>query len=202
MAAGIRLGITGGMGSGKSTASAALSRMGAFVVDADACARQVTDIGGSAIPSIVRRFGDTLVLPSGALNRVRMRELVFSDRQARAALESIIHPLVQAAIEQAVGAPDALSARCIVYDIPLLAESVYWRQRLDTVLVVDCTESVQIQRVGARNQLTPEQVRNILNAQATRPERLKAADHVLLNDGISLHEFQLLVQEFGRQLGL
>jgi dephospho-CoA kinase len=198
----LKLGLTGGIGSGKSTVAAILAKQGALVVDADAISRATTAAGGAAIPHISSQFGVDFVDSSGALNRERMRERVFSDPEAKKRLESIIHPLVGQAI--AARTQEALSAgmRCVVYDIPLLVESGHWRKSLDRVLVVDCSEATQVQRVVARNALPASEVEKIIASQASRQRRLGAADAVLANDGISLLELTALAHEIGRQFGL
>jgi dephospho-CoA kinase len=177
-----RLGLTGGIGSGKSTVAARLALRGAAVIDADRISRSLTAPAGAALPEIVRRFGDGLIDASGALDRARMRELVFQQPEARQQLEAIIHPLV--ARQTALEVQQATQAGCalIVHDIPLLVESGRWPGLLDAVLVVDCRPETQIARVMARNGLPQEAVQAIIDAQASRTARLAAADWVLYND--------------------
>ena len=176
--AGLRLGLTGGIGSGKSTVAQLLATMGAQVLDADALSRASTAAGGSAMPDIRRVFGDSFVAPDGSLNRDRMRERVFSDPTARHALEAIVHPCVHQAMDEALRHS---SAPCTVFDVPLLVESGRWRSRVDEVLVVDCDTETQTIRVMARSGWTAEAVNAVIRQQATRTQRLAAADAVLFN---------------------
>lgn len=202
MARGTRVGLTGGIGSGKSTVAAMLARWGAHCIDADAISRAVTASGGAAIPPIEHTFGPSVITPHGALDRQAMRALIFKDPGARSQLEGIIHPLVGAAIDKASRDAKAQQARCVVYDIPLLVESAHWRRSLDTVLVVDCEEQTQITRVMQRNQLAQHEVEAIMAAQASRKTRLAAADSVIFNDGVTLLELEWLVQQISTQFGL
>lgn len=178
------LGLTGGIGSGKSTVSALLAVHGAAVIDADGISRAATAQGGAAIDAIRQAFGDASIASTGALDRNWMRELVFRKPEARAQLEGIIHPIVGREIERQAQAAPATGARFLVYDIPLLVESGRWFARLDAVLVVDCSEDTQMARVQARDGLAPEAVQRILASQATRARRLACADAVICNDTI------------------
>jgi dephospho-CoA kinase len=195
------IGLTGGIGSGKSTVLAMLQARGAAVIDADAISRATTAAGGAAIPAIAQRFGADFVTAVGALDRDRMREHAYAQPQARRELEAIIHPLVGEEIAQQVAQAEAAGARCIVYDIPLLVESGRWRQRVQRVLVVDCEPETQVARVVARSALQPDAVRAIIAAQAPRALRLAAADIVICNEGLSLealrHEVEQAAQSFG-----
>ena len=183
----LRLGLTGGIGSGKSTVAQRLSAHGAAVIDADALSRALTAPGGAAIPAIAAQFGAQIIAADGGLDRARMRQQVFDDAVARQRLEAIVHPLIHAQIDHQVQQAQARGAGVIVFDIPLLAEGgPRWRRQLDGVCVVDCSEATQIARVMARNGLTREQVLSIMASQATRSARLSVADGVLLNDGIDL----------------
>lgn len=202
MPKGLRVGLTGGMGSGKSTVARFLTRRGAYLIDADAISRRTTASGGAAIPGLVQVFGQQVIGSDGALDRVKMRDIAFKDPDARKRLEAIVHPLVKASMEQATREADALSAPCVVYDIPLLIESTHWRQSLNTVVVVDCTEDTQIDRVCQRNGLSVTEVRAVLAAQAKRSLRLQGADHVIFNDGITLMELEALTQQISVQFGL
>lgn len=196
------LGLTGGIGSGKSTVSAMLVELGAALIDADANARSVTVPGGAAIAPIRAQFGDALITAEGALDRARMRELAFRDPAAKRQLEAIVHPLVGELGRQQLEAARAAGHACVVYDIPLLVESGRWRALLDAVLVVDCRPETQVARVMARSGLTEEAVRAIMAAQASRAERLAAADTVIYNDGISLDALRNAVHRFAEAFGL
>ena len=202
MQAVIRLGLTGGIGSGKSTAAAMLGAVGAAVIDADAISRQTTAPGGMAIDAIRRDFGPDLITSTGALDRDRMRERVFSDPQARKRLEAIVHPLV--GLETARQAQAAIDAghRCLVFDVPLLVESAHWRQRVDQVLVVDCTPEVQIERTQSRCGLTRAAIEQIIASQASRVARLKAADMVIFNVGLTQDELAREVRQIAHRFGL
>ena len=201
----LRIGLTGGIGSGKSTVASMLAGSGATLVDADAIARQLTAPGGAAIAAIVDQFGNQIITPDGALDRDQMRQLVFDDPAARQRLEAIVHPLVrQEVMRQAAQAGHAAKGggACIVFDIPLLVESGRWRQQVDRVLVVDCLEATQIARVVARNGWTPEAVEKIMAEQATRAQRLAAADLCIYNDGLSLEALNLMVRQLAKRFGL
>ena len=197
-----RLGLTGGIGSGKSTVASMLRAFGAAVVDADAISRAVTQVGGAAIPAIRAQFGDAFVTADGALDRDRMRAASFSDPAARRRLESIVHPLVgeETARQEAVAVHAGVG--CVVFDIPLLVESRRWRQRVDHVVVVDCPPEVQIRRVVARNGLEPLAVQRIIDAQAPRTLRLAAADTVLFNGGDTLEALERHVGRVAQRFGL
>jgi dephospho-CoA kinase len=197
-----RIGLTGGIGSGKSTAAHVLAQLGAAVIDADAVARSVTAPGGPAMAPLRAAFGDAVIDAQGGLDRQRMRELAFSDAKAKAQLEAIVHPLVKAAIDgQAQSALDA-GARVLVFDIPLLVESGRWRERVDGVLVIDCSEDTQIARVQARNGWPRAQILAVIQAQATRAQRQAAADWLILNEGLGLDAFAAAVAQLARQWGL
>lgn len=185
-----RLGLTGGIGSGKSTVAQMLVGHGGGLIDADAISRVTTAAGGSAIAAIAAQFGPQTINADGSMNRDVMRQLVFADPAAKFALEAIIHPLVsQEAARQAAQAKSAGSTFA-VFDIPLLVESKRWRQQLDKVLVVDCEEASQISRVvsreNANNSWTQEVVAKVIAQQASRAQRRAAADWVIYNDGLSL----------------
>lgn len=200
----LRLGLTGGVGSGKSTVSARLAEHGAAILDADAVSRASTAAGGSAIAAVARTFGSRFITAEGALDRNAMRELVYREPAARQRLEAIIHPLVhQELARQATRALDEGSP-LLVFDIPLLVESAtHWRGRLDRVLVVDCDRDTQIRRVQARDGLPLEQIHAILDAQATRAQRLALADHVIDNSaGVTLQQLHRQIDALARQLGL
>lgn len=198
----LRLGLTGGIGSGKSTVAQLLCDLGAGVIDADAISRASTAARGAALPLIAAQFGAHYIGEDGALHRERMRQQVFADPQAKARLEAIIHPLVGQQIAAQSGAWAEAGKACIVFDIPLLVESGHWRRRLDRVLVVDCTAATQIERVSARSGLPEAEVQKIMAVQASRAQRLAAADLVLFNDGMFLAELAKQVREIGLQFGL
>lgn len=195
----LRVGLTGGIGSGKSTVARLLVSHGAVLVDADAIARAVTAPQGAAMPAIAAAFGPSLVAGDGALDRDAMRALVFTNASARQRLEAIVHPLVSA---EAMRQAESARSRCVVFDIPLLAESRHWRQRLHRVLVVDCTTDTQIRRVMARNGLDRATVEKIIAAQASRFTRLRYADSVLWNDADALAPLQQSVSGLAAGFGL
>ena len=181
----LRLGLTGGIGSGKSTVGRMLQDRGATVMDADAIARSVTAPQGAAMPAIASTFGTSFVDATGALDRERMRTHVFAHADAKQTLEAIIHPLVAQETQRQVDRAITAGARVLVFDVPLLIESGRWRPQVDRVLVVDCLPETQIQRVIARSQLSRDTIASIIAAQATRSARLNAADWVIYNEGIS-----------------
>jgi dephospho-CoA kinase len=176
--------------------------MDVVVIDADTISRSATGANGLAIDAIREMFGSTMLTPEGALDRDQMRALVFSDPSARVRLERIVHPLVGREIADQAKHADATGARCIVFDIPLLVESPHWRKALDRVLVVDCSENTQIERVMARNRLPTDAIRKIIAAQAPRLARLAAADAVVFNDGITIDDLAQHVHEISNQFKL
>jgi dephospho-CoA kinase len=198
----MRIGLTGGIGSGKSTVLRMFADLGAAVIDADAISRATTAAGGAAITAIAARFGPEFVTPGGALDRERMRAHAYADPQARKQLEEIIHPLVGQESARQVEAALAAGVPCIVFDIPLLVESGRWRAQVDRVVVIDCSPETQVERVVARSGLKPDEVRAIIAAQATRADRLAAADIVICNDGMSLGELRDNVVQAARRFGL
>ncbi|MDO8279302.1 MAG: dephospho-CoA kinase [Burkholderiaceae bacterium] len=198
----LRIGLTGGIGSGKSTVAAMLAAEGAAVIDADAIARSVTAVGGVAIAPIASEFGPGFITAAGALDRDRMRELAYADTTARKRLEAIVHPLVGEETERQSAQALARGSRCLVFDIPLLVEGGRWRQRLDQVLVVDCPEETQVARVMARSGLTREAVLAIIASQASRAQRLAAADVVIYNEGLSLDALRAEALAAARRFGL
>lgn len=199
----LRVGLTGGIGSGKSTVAGILADCGAAIIDADAISRLTTAPGGAAIPLIARNFGAELVTDQGALDRDRMRALVFSDPDAKRRLEAIIHPLVGTETARQAAQAEAAGRRCIVFDVPLLVESGRWRRQVNQVLVVDCSEEAQISRVMARNGWGREQVAQVMAGQASRSQRLAAADVCIANDGTApLAALALLVRQAAQRFGL
>ena len=197
-----RIGLTGGIGSGKSTVGRILVGCGAALVDADGISRQLTAPGGAALPALAERFGAQSIAPDGAMDRDYMRQLVFGDSTVKQQLEAIIHPLIGQELFRQSGAAVAAGSPCIVFDIPLLVESGHWRAQLDRVLVVDCREVTQIERVMARNGLTREMVEKIMAAQASRSQRLAAADICLYNDDLPLATLELQVRQLACCFGL
>jgi dephospho-CoA kinase len=198
----LRVGLTGGIGSGKSTVLAMLAKLGAAAIDADAISRSTTAANGAAIAEIERVFGPDFITAERSLDRQRMREHTFADAGARKQLEAIIHPLVGAESARQVEAALAAGAKCIVFDVPLLVESGRWRQQVDRVLVVDCSEATQVARVMSRSGLAEPEVRAIIAVQATRALRLAAADLVICNEHPSLEHLAAQVEEAARRFGL
>jgi dephospho-CoA kinase len=175
-----RIGLTGGIGSGKSTVAGMWVARGATLVDTDAIARSITAAGGRAIESVRREFGDSLIDPLGALHRERMRELAFSEPSSRRRLEAILHPLIgEEALAQAAASPSSV----VVFDVPLMGEASPWRARCDRILVVDCSEATQIERVVRRSGWSTAQVSRVIAQQTPRPARRTIADAVIDNDG-------------------
>ena len=198
-----RIGLTGGIGSGKSTVAGMLADQGAAVIDADAISRSLTATGGRAMPEIRRIFGDAMIGPDGAMDRQAMRSKVFTDPQARQQLEAIIHPLVAQITQEEAELALQQGKRCLVHDVPLLVESGQrWRAQVDRVLVVDCETATQRERVMARSGLPPQEVDRIMGQQASRPQRLACADLVIFNQGLSLDELRQQVQEAAVHFGL
>jgi dephospho-CoA kinase len=179
----VAIGLTGGIGSGKSTVAALLADCGAAVVDTDAIARLLTLPGGKGIAPIAEAFGADTIAADGALDRERMRAIVFADPAAKRRLEAILHPLIGAEADRQAAAQ--ADAPALVFDVPLLVESTRWRQRVDRVLVVDCREATQRERVVARSGWSPAQVDAVIAQQASRLLRRTAADAVIFNDGLS-----------------
>ena len=203
-----KIGLTGGIGSGKSTVARMLVECGAVLVDADAISREVTAPGGAAIEQIARQFGSQALTPAGSMDRDAMRDLAFSDPAVLRQLEAIIHPLV--ALESARLAAAASAGRaCILFDIPLLVESNRWRGQLDQVLVVDCSEATQVSRVLARQSQTglhghwtPDAVQKVIASQASRAHRRAAADACIYNEGLSIDTLSDLVRKLACRFGL
>jgi len=179
---GFAVGLTGGIGSGKSAVADLFSALGAAIVDSDAIARSLTAPGGAAIEAIAQQFGTRYIGPDGALDRQEMRERVFRDPSAKARLEAILHPRIrELAMAQAAAAIGR--APYVIFVVPLLVESGTWRSRVDLLLVIDCSPGTQEARVCARSRLDAALVREIIAQQASRAERLDAADDVLVNEG-------------------
>lgn len=176
----LKIGLTGGIGSGKTRVADLFHEWGASVIDTDVIAHELTAPAGEAMAPIHDAFGDTVLTPEGALDRVAMRELVFRDPAARSRLEGIIHPLIA---RQALAAAETASGCYLVFVVPLLVESKKWISRVDRVCVVDCDPDTQVARVQARSRLTADEVRRIMSVQASREARLAVAHDVVLNDG-------------------
>jgi dephospho-CoA kinase len=176
------IGLTGGIGSGKSAAAEHFARLGAAVVDTDAIAHELTAPGGAAIPAIVAAFGPDILTPAGALDRTKMRTLAFSDPEVKHRLEAILHPLIRQESDARCRA--AADAPYVVLVVPLLIEAGEdYRRRCQRIAVVDCPEEIQIARVRARSGLDEDLIRRIMAQQASRAERLAAADDILDNGG-------------------
>jgi len=173
------VGLTGGIGCGKSTVADLFAALGATIVDTDVIAHALTAPQGAAMPAIVAEFGPDFAQPDGALDRARMRTLVFSDATARARLEAILHPRIRAATE---AAGQAATGAYVIYVVPLLIESGSWRERVTRVLAIDCSEDTQVARVMQRSRLSADEVRAIMATQVTRARRLAEADDVVDND--------------------
>ena len=178
----LAIGLTGGIGSGKSTVAALLVGCGAVLVDTDAIAHALTAPGGAALPALADEFGADIIGADGSMNRDTMRARVFSDASTKARLQAILHPLI--GIEAQRQAARA-GGRPVVFDVPLLTESSAWRQRVHRVLVVDCLESTQVQRVMQRSGWAEDQVRVVIAQQASRVARCAIADAVIFNDALS-----------------
>lgn len=189
------IGLTGGIGSGKSTVAALLVELGAVLVDTDAIAHALTAPGGAALPALQQTFGDDIVAADGALDRARMRALAFADAGARRRLEAVLHPMIGAEAERqaALGL-----ARPVVFDVPLLSPGSAWRRRVERLLVVDCDEDTQVQRVMQRSGWAAEQVRSVIAQQLPRAERRALADAVIHNDGLSRAALRTQIQTLWR----
>jgi dephospho-CoA kinase len=174
------VGLTGGIGSGKSAAAAEFGTLGATVVDTDAIAHDLTRPGGAAVAHVRALFGEAFVLPTGAMDRKAMRERVFADPAAKQALESLLHPMIRDEAERLIA---AAAGPYVIYVVPLLIESGDYRRRVDRVLVVDAPEALQVERVRLRSGLGEAEVRAIMAHQVPRAERLAAADDVIDNGG-------------------
>ena len=189
------VGLTGGIGSGKSTVADLFAKRGVTLVDTDVIAHRVTAPNGLAMPAIAAEFGSSFVAEDGSLDRARMRALVFSDETARKRLEAITHPLIRAETERQ---RQQAEGPYVIVVVPLLVESGSWKTRVNRVLTVDCSVETQIERVMRRNAFTREQVLAIIARQATREDRLAAADDVIVNDARSLEELDVDVDQLHR----
>ena len=173
-----KLGLTGGIGSGKTQVANQLAKLGACVIDTDEIAHALTAPQGQAIEPIRKAFGDLAIKSDGSLDRDHMRALVFDEPQARARLEGILHPMITQEVERATANAQGCYA---VFVVPLLVESGRWRDRVDRICVVDCEPQTQVQRVQQRSRLSKHRIEQIMQAQATRQERLAVADDVIDN---------------------
>ena len=204
MAGNFSLGLTGGIGSGKTTIANMFAELGATLIDTDLIAHQLTIPGGLAIPAIREQFGPEFITTDGAMDRATIRHLVFADAEKKHKLEAILHPLIRTETER-----EAAQAKgdYRIFVVPLLVESGNWKQRVDRILVVDCDEETQISRVMSRNQLSREEAIAIMRNQASRQDRLTAADDVINNDGdlkkirdevLRLHQRYLQLADFSK----
>jgi dephospho-CoA kinase len=183
----MRIGLTGGIGSGKSTVAAMLVAKGACLIDTDAIARALSGPGGAAMPALEAEFGAAIARADGGLDRDAMRRLAFADSSARRRLEAVLHPMIG---EQALREAAAAGDHTVVFDVPLMTGSSAWRQRADRVLVIDCSEATQVARVVRRPGWTEETARQAIAAQASRPARRAMADAVIDNDHADLARLQ------------
>ncbi len=188
---GAAIGLTGGIGSGKSTVAAMLVELGTQLVDTDAIARSLTASGGAAMPAVAQAFGPEFVAADGALDRERMRRRAFADAGAKARLEAILHPLIAAEAQRQAG---TAAGRPVVFDVPLLTPQSAWRARVVRVLVVDCTEDTQAARVAARPGWDEAMARRVIAQQIPRAQRRALADAVIHNDGLSLEALRVEVR--------
>lgn len=192
----VAIGLTGGIGSGKSTVAAMLVAQGACLVDTDAIAKALTLPGGAAMPALASEFGAAALTSDGALDRAHMRQQVFNDASVKQRLEAILHPLIgQEARRQAAAA----GHRPVVFDVPLLTESSHWRTRVDRVLVIDCSVQTQVERVSVRPGWDEETAKRVIAQQAPRAARRAIADAVIHNDSLSLNALTDSVQALYRQ---
>ena len=189
---GFSIGLTGGIGSGKSTAAKTLVELGAVLIDSDAIAREITAPGGIAVSALQTEFGKEVLDANGGLNRARMRELAFADATVKRRLEAILHPLI--GVETQRRAQEAGNRVC-VFDVPLLAESARWRMRVSQVLVIDCSAATQTARVTQRSGWSADMVQAVIAQQASRERRRACADAVIYNDGITSDELAKAVQQ-------
>ena len=187
----LTIGLSGGIGSGKSTVARRFGALGARVVDTDALARALTAPGGAAIGEIRAAFGPHMILPDGAMDRARMRALAFGDANERHRLEAILHPMIGAATR--AEAQKAGAGQTIVFDVPLLTESGAWRARVDRIVIVDCSPATQVARVVQRSGWTTEAVEQTIAQQASRAQRRAIADAVIVNETLSLAQLDAAV---------
>jgi len=189
------IGLTGGIGSGKSAAADEFSRLGATLVDTDVISHELTASGGAAIEAVRALFGDTCIDAAGAMDRAKVRARVFAEPSARQRLEAILHPMIR---RESAARVAAARGAYVVLVVPLLVESTDYRSRVDRVLVVDCPVELQLARVRARSGLSPDEARRIVAAQIPREARLAAADDVIDNSG-TLEELHAQVGRLHRR---
>ena len=189
-----RIGLTGGIGSGKSTLGQMLQERGYPLINADGISHALTAPQGAAIDPIRKSFGPEFIAADGALDRARMRQLVFNDATAKQRLQALLHPLILAGIQAAEASIKDKGNSLVVIDIPLLVESAHWLAVLQQVIVVDCAEETQVARVMQRNNLSANEVRQIMANQVTRARRLAAADIVVFNNTDQLADLQRQAQ--------
>ena len=198
-----RIGLTGGIGSGKSTVAGMLAARGAAVIDADAISRSLTATGGRAIAAIAQVFGRNMIDAQGALDRQAMRQEVFKNPESKKQLEAIIHPLVSQITQEQAQAAIHAGQHVLVFDVPLLVESgERWRKQVDRVVVVDCDAQTQRQRVVARSGLALDEIDRIMAQQAPRSARLAVADAVIFNQDLPLSELEAKVAQLAVNFGL
>jgi dephospho-CoA kinase len=176
----LTIGLTGGIGSGKSAVTARFASHNITIIDTDAIARELTAPGGAAIPALRAAFGEALIAADGSLDRARMRARVFADPAERARLEALLHPLIE---DEAALRRHAASSPYVIVDVPLLTETGRWRARSDRICVVDCPPEQQIARVMQRSNLSADEVKAIMATQASRAARLAIADDIIDNSG-------------------
>ena len=174
------VGLTGGIGSGKSVVASLFEKLGAAVVDTDVIAHQLTEAGGAAIPAIQARFGGDFLNADGSLNRSAMRQRVYSDPNAKQALENILHPMIRQRVDAEIA---TRQAQYVMLAVPLLVETGAYRDRVERVVVVDCSEELQLTRTAARSKLSSAEIKSIMATQAARAERLRHANDIILNNG-------------------
>ena len=192
----VNIGLTGGIGSGKSTVAQLLRERGVVVIDLDQISHALTQAGGRAMPQIVASFGALAAMPSGELNRAQMREWVFQDAQAKTMLEDIMHPMIaQEAIESAHQLAQTQGLHYLIYEVPLLTESGFWTDRLDWVVVVDCSRQTQVERVTSRSpHLGRQMIESMIDAQAQPEARRNIANVLINNDKNETNRLNLAVQ--------
>ena len=192
----LKVGLTGGIGSGKSTVVKAFQAKGITVVDADQIAREVVEPGEEALNEIAKAFGAEILQADGTLDRSQLKQRIFSDPAVRHQLEKILHPRIRQRILHRVN--NAKDTAYVVADIPLLVESKY-PDHFDRIIVVDCTEAQQIERVKARDNMSDEQIQSVMDSQASRQERLDVATDILDNTG-SLDSLKMQIEKLHKSL--